>query len=159
MAALSYSAPGARPDNCVLGRDKPMDRSFSPTTMTRIYLIEDNPLIATTLTDGLQEFSECDVIGTATTSTEAIDWLKANPDQWDAAVIDVFLAEGNGLTVAQYLKDHKSPAQRTVVLMNYATSEVREGALSAGVDAVFDKSLQLEAFYDFCAALNITPRR
>jgi DNA-binding NarL/FixJ family response regulator len=159
MAALSYSAPGVRPDNDPLGRDKPMDRTLLPTTMTRIYLIEDNPLIATTLTDGLQEFSECDVIGTAATSNEAIDWLKANPGEWDAAVIDVFLAEGNGLTVAQYLKDNKSPAQRTVVLMNYATSEVREGALSAGVDAVFDKSLQLEAFYDFCAGLNITPRR
>ncbi|MDQ0607593.1 DNA-binding NarL/FixJ family response regulator [Variovorax sp. W1I1] len=160
MAALSYSAPGVRPDNDLLGRDKPMDRtSLSYTTMTRIYLIEDNPLIATTLTDGLQEFSECDVIGTATTSDEAIDWLKANPGEWDAAVIDVFLAKGNGLTVAQYLKDNKLPEQRTVVLMNYATSEVREGALSAGVDAVFDKSLQLEAFYDFCAKLNITPRR
>ena len=127
--------------------------------MTRIYLIEDNPLIATTLTDGLQEFSECDVIGTATTSGGAIDWLKANPDEWDAAVIDIFLAEGNGLAVAQYLKDNKSPAQRAIVLMNHATSEVREGALSAGVDAVFDKSLQLGAFYDFCAALNIAPRR
>jgi len=128
-------------------------------TMTRIYLIEDNPLIATTLTDGLQEFSECDVIGTATTSDGAIDWLKANPDEWDATVIDIFLAEGNGLAVAQYLKDNKSPAQRAIVLMNHATSDVREGALSAGVDAVFDKSLQLEAFYDFCASLNITPRR
>jgi DNA-binding NarL/FixJ family response regulator len=127
--------------------------------MTRIYLIEDNPLIATTLTDGLQEFSDCDVIGTATTSVGAIDWLRKNPEEWDAAVIDIFLAEGNGLTVAQYLQEHKSPAQRTVVLMNHATSEVREGALSAGVDAVFDKSLELEAFYDFCRALNISPRR
>jgi hypothetical protein len=27
------------------------------------------------------------------------------------------------------------------------------------VDAVFDKSLQLEAFYDFCKTLNISPRR
>jgi DNA-binding NarL/FixJ family response regulator len=127
--------------------------------MTRIYLIEDNPLIADTLTDGLQHFSECDVIGTATTSGDAIDWFKDNPEGWDAAVIDIFLAEGNGLTVAQYLQEHKAPAQRTVVLMNYATSEVREGALSAGVDAVFDKSLQLEAFYEFCRQLNISPRR
>lgn len=127
--------------------------------MTRIYLIEDNPLIATTLTDGLKHFSGCKVVGTATTSDDAIDWLKANPDEWDAAVIDIFLAQGNGLTVAQYLNDTKSPAQRSVVLMNYASSEVREGALSAGVDAVFDKSLQLEAFYEFCAGLNITPRR
>lgn len=126
--------------------------------MTRIYLIEDNPLIATTLTDGLQEFSECDVVGTATTSDDAIHWLKDNPEGWDAAVIDIFLAEGNGLTVAQYLKEHKSPAQRTMVLMNHTTSEVREGALAAGVDAVFDKSLQLEAFYDFCRTLNISPR-
>ncbi len=127
--------------------------------MTRIYLIEDNPLIATTLTDGLREFSGCNVVGTATTSDEAIDWLEANPDEWDAAVIDMFLAQGNGLTVAQHLKEHKLPVQRTVVLMNYASSEVREGAFSAGVDAVFDKSLQLEAFYDFCATLNISPRR
>ncbi|SEK06245.1 Response regulator receiver domain-containing protein [Variovorax sp. OK605] len=127
--------------------------------MTRIYLIEDNPLIADTLTDGLQHFCECDVIGNATTSDDAIHWLKDNPEGWDAAVIDIFLAEGNGLTVAQYLKEHKSPAQRTVVLMNYASSEVREGALSAGVDAVFDKSLQLEAFYEFCKQLNISPRR
>lgn len=126
--------------------------------MTRIYLIEDNPLIATTLTDGLQEFSECDVVGTATTSDDAIDWLRDNPEGWDAAVIDIFLAEGNGLTVAQYLKEHKSPTQRTMVLMNHTTSEVREGALAAGVDAVFDKSLQLEAFYDFCRTLNISPR-
>lgn len=127
--------------------------------MTRIYLIEDNPLIAATLADGLQEFSECNVIGTAATSRGAIDWLQDNPEGWDAAVIDIFLAEGNGLAVAQYLQAHKSPAQRTVVLMNYATSEVREGALSAGVDAVFDKSLELEAFYDFCKTLNISPRR
>lgn len=127
--------------------------------MTRIYLIEDNPLIAATVTDGLQAFSECDVVGVATTSDEAIHWLGANPQAWDAAVIDVFLAKGNGLTVANYLKQHKSPAQRTVVLMNYASSEVREDAQSAGVDAVFDKSLQLEAFYDFCRALNLSPSR
>ncbi|MFS2102579.1 response regulator [Variovorax sp. Varisp85] len=127
--------------------------------MTRIYLIEDNPLIAATLADGLQEFSECNVIGTAATSRGAIDWFQDNPEGWDAAVIDIFLAEGNGLAVAQYLQAHKSPAQRTVVLMNYATSEVREGALSAGVDAVFDKSHELEAFYEFCRTLNISPRR
>lgn len=122
--------------------------------MTRIYLIEDNPLIATTLTDGLHAFSDCKVVGTATTSDEAIQWLSANPEAWDAAVIDVFLAQGNGLTVARWLDAHKQPSQRTVVLMNYATSEVREGALSAGVDAVFDKSLQLEEFYAFCGELN-----
>src|SRR5688572_23962110 len=48
--------------------------------MTRIYLIEDNPLIATTLTDGLREFSGCEVVATASTSDEAIDWLDSNPD-------------------------------------------------------------------------------
>ncbi|KQX87217.1 response regulator [Variovorax sp. Root473] len=126
--------------------------------MTRIYLIEDNPLIATTLTDGLREFSGCEVVATASTCDEAIDWLESNPDGWDAAVIDMFLAQGNGLTVANHLKDRKSPVQRTVVFMNHATSEVREGALSAGVDAVFDKSLQLEDFYEFCRKLGISRR-
>jgi DNA-binding NarL/FixJ family response regulator len=126
--------------------------------MTRIYLIEDNPLIATTLSDGLREFSGCKVVATAASADEAIDWLDANPDGWDAAVIDMFLAQGNGLTVANHLKERKSPVQRTVVFMNHATSELREDALSAGVDAVFDKSLQLEDFYEFCRSLGI-PRR
>ena len=88
---------------------------------------------------------------------DVFKWV--DPDAWDAAVIDVFLAKGNGLTVANHLKERKSPVQRTVVFMNHATSEVREGALSAGVDAVFDKSLQLEDFYDFCRTLGIQTRR
>lgn len=166
MKALSDSMRRSRRDNARIGprqtddkRNQHRTRSPDCEQMTRIYLIEDNPLIATTLSDGLQEFADCDVIGTASTSGGAIDWLKNNPQEWDAAVIDIFLAEGNGLTVAQYLQEHKSPTQRTVVLMNHATSEVREGALSAGVDAVFDKSLELEAFYDFCKKLNISPRR
>jgi hypothetical protein len=36
---------------------------------------------------------------------------------------------------------------------------VREGAQSAGVDAVFDKSLQLDAFYDFCKSLGLSTAR
>jgi DNA-binding NarL/FixJ family response regulator len=153
METMTASA-GDKPSH-----DHEKDAPPGPRKMTRIYLIEDNPLIADTLTDGLQHFSECAVIGNATTSDDAIEWFEENPEGWDAAVIDIFLAEGNGLTVAQYLQARKSPAQRTVVLMNYASSEVREGALSAGVDAVFDKSLQLEAFYEFCRQLNISPRR
>lgn len=165
MTALSDSPRGPDGENHGVGPrqaahdENEYGKKPRPRKMTRIYLIEDNPLIATTLSDGLHEFSECNVIGTAATSRDAIDWFKDNPGGWDAAVIDVFLAEGNGLTVAQYLNEHKLPEQRTVVLMNHATSEVREGALSAGVDAVFDKSLQLEAFYDFCSNLNISPRR
>lgn len=163
MAALSDSPRHGDRDNAHVGPRQAghndENEHCEHRKMTRIYLIEDNPLIATTLSDGLHEFSECKVIGTAATSRDAIDWLKGNPEGWDAAVIDVFLAEGNGLTVAHYLNEHKLPEQRTVVLMNHATSEVREGALSAGVDAVFDKSLQLEAFYDFCRTLNISPRR
>lgn len=36
------------------------------------------------------------------------------------------------------------------------TATTSDGAIGT---TVFDKSLQLEAFYDFCATLNITPRR
>jgi DNA-binding NarL/FixJ family response regulator len=40
-----------------------------------------------------------------------------------------------------------------VVLTNYPTQEMRRRCLALGADAVFDKSNELEAFFEYCSSL------
>ncbi|CKS82859.1 Uncharacterised protein [Mycobacterium tuberculosis] len=44
----------------------------------------------------------------------------------------------------------RSPAQKVVVLSNYATPDIRRRCAEFGVDAVFDKSNEIDALVDFC---------
>jgi len=39
-----------------------------------------------------------------------------------------------------------------VVLSNYATADVRQRCAALGVDAVFDKSNEIDALVDYCIA-------
>jgi len=40
--------------------------------------------------------------------------------------------------------------QKVVVLSNYATPDIRRRCAEFGVDAVFDKSNEIDALVDFC---------
>ena len=44
----------------------------------------------------------------------------------------------------------RQPHQRVVVLSNYATPDVRVRCAQLGVDAVFDKSNEIDALVDYC---------
>ena len=44
----------------------------------------------------------------------------------------------------------RNPEQKVVVLTNYATPDIRVRCHQLGVDAVFDKSNDIEALIDFC---------
>jgi two-component system OmpR family response regulator len=115
----------------------------------RIYLVEDNPLILEWLAQALEELAQARVVGSAATQAEACQWLNGHPDDWDAAVVDLWLAQGNGIVLIKGL--NPSPAQKIVVLTNYPTPHMRELCMSAGADAFFDKSAELDEFIDFMA--------
>lgn len=40
--------------------------------------------------------------------------------------------------------------QKVVLLTNFATPDIRRRAKELGADAVFDKSTELDALFDFC---------
>jgi DNA-binding NarL/FixJ family response regulator len=44
----------------------------------------------------------------------------------------------------------RKPGQRVIVLSNYATLDVRQRCTELGVDAIFDKSNEIESLLDFC---------
>ena len=59
--------------------------------------------------------------------------------------------QGSGLGVLAACRDRASE-QKMVVLSNYATPDVRMRCAQLGVDAVFDKSNEIDALVDYCIA-------
>ncbi|MDM0108515.1 response regulator [Variovorax sp. J22R24] len=117
-------------------------------------LVEDSETIRDNLIPAMGELADIVVIAVAETAAEALAAMEEYSSYWDLAVVDLFLREGSGLTVLRACQS-RSPHQRAVVLTNYPTSQMRRRCLDLGADAVFDKSGELEAFFDYC---NATPR-
>jgi DNA-binding NarL/FixJ family response regulator len=113
-------------------------------------LIEDSKTIRDALIPSLAEIVGVEVIAIADTATSAIAALEEHKATWQLAVVDMFLKEGNGLAVLKACSDRRSD-QRVVILTNYATQDIRQSCAELGADAVFDKSTELEAFFDHCA--------
>jgi DNA-binding NarL/FixJ family response regulator len=114
-----------------------------------VFLVEDNPRIRESLIPALADLGSASVMATAESEDEAIAWLGRHKGQWDLAVVDFFLKQGSGLGVVTWCAG-RDPGQRVVVLTNYAAPSTRAACLDAGADAVFDKSIELEAFFDYC---------
>lgn len=110
----------------------------------RIYLVEDNPVILQWLAEALEELTDTRVVGSSGTEREACRWLSLHRLAWDVVVVDLWLAQGNGLEVIRRL--NRTLAQKIVVLTNYPTAQMRDLCLAAGADAFFDKSTEIDEF-------------
>ena len=115
----------------------------------KTYIVEDNPTIRENLIDTLEELAGVTTVGTAETENESKAWLAENRDEWDLAIVDLFLKQGSGLGVLAACRDRPS-RQKVVVLSNYATLDIRQRCAQLGVDAVFDKSNEIDALVDYC---------
>lgn len=122
-----------------------------------IFLVEDNVLIQNNLTAALEELSGAQVVASAKSEPAAIAWLVSHPGDWKLAVVDLFLELGSGLGVVKWCRE-RSANQRVVVLTNYANGGIARQAAVLGADAVFDKSIGLDAFFDFCTSYRIELR-
>jgi DNA-binding NarL/FixJ family response regulator len=114
------------------------------------YVVEDNPDIRENLAGTLQELTCLSVCGDSDTEADAVRWLRDPNHRWDIAIVDLFLKSGSGLHLVQQLR-RRSPRQKVVVFSNYANAMVRKRCAQLGVDAVFDKSTEIDALVDYCA--------
>ncbi|SEK17235.1 MULTISPECIES: response regulator [unclassified Variovorax] len=131
-------------------------------------LIEDNQTIRDSLIPALRDLAEIEVIAVAETASHAVAALSGSSDSsdsWQLAVVDLFLREGSGIDVLRSMQ-HRSSHQRVVVLTNYPTPEMRERSMRLGADAIFDKSTELDLFFEWCNQLhmvhlasNVAPRK
>lgn len=115
----------------------------------KTYIVEDNPTIRDNLIETLEELACIETVGTAETENDSKFWLLHNPSSWTLAIVDLFLKQGSGLGVLASLRERPS-RQKVVVLTNYATADIRQRCAQLGVDAVFDKSNEIDALVEFC---------
>ncbi len=115
----------------------------------RTYIVEDNATIRENLIGTLEELASVEAVGVAETEDEGKVWLTDHQEQWDLAIVDLFLRQGSGLGVLAACRDRR-PHQKMVVLSNYATPDIRMRCAQLGVDAVFDKSNEIDALVDYC---------
>ena len=117
----------------------------------KTYIVEDNATIRENLVGTLEELTCISAVGFAETEAEASRWLVEHGEDWELAIVDLFLKQGSGLGVLQICQARR-PHQKVVVLSNYATPDIRKRCAQFGVDAVFDKSNEIDGLIDFCIA-------
>ncbi len=115
----------------------------------KAYLVEDSPVIVENMIATLDEIAGVEVVANSAREADAIAWL-INPDnEWQLAIVDLFLQEGSGLRVLEACRQRQD-GRKMVVLSNFATTDVRRRCAELGADAVFDKSTELDALVEFC---------
>ena len=119
------------------------------TVTLKTFFVEDNATIRENLIETLLELTDVEPVGYAETEAEGTAWLTDPHNDWDLAIVDLFLRQGSGLGVVAACQKRK-PGQRVIVLSNYATLDVRQRCTELGVDAIFDKSNEIESLLDFC---------
>jgi len=114
-------------------------------------LIEDNELIRVNLIPAMEELANLEILAVTETEGSAIQILEEFAPIWEIVVVDLFLAEGSGMGVLKSCAS-RLPHQKAYVLTNYPTPEMRRRCKELGADGVFDKSNELDAFFDACLA-------
>jgi CheY-like chemotaxis protein len=111
----------------------------SMTTERRILLIEDSAVLTRRLVDLLSEPGRVAVAAQAATQSEAL--LRLQEAIFDVLVVDIELAEGNGVAVIRQARQLYPPDGQPliVVLTNYASDFVRDHCFAAGADYFLDK--------------------
>jgi two-component system OmpR family response regulator len=115
------------------------DSNGAQSAERRVLLIEDSEVLSRRLVDLLSEPGRLSVAAQAATQTEAVTRLKEGA--YDVLVVDIELAEGNGVAVIRHARQLYPPEVQPliVVLTNYASDFVRDHCFAAGADYFLDK--------------------
>lgn len=119
------------------------------TSMLKVFLIEDSPLLRDLLGGMLSELDGVEFCGSADGQADALRQLAATPA--DLVIIDIELKQGSGIGVLDALQTdsglYGTPTK--VVLTNYAHLTMRQRCERFGMDAFFDKSMQINELIDY----------
>lgn len=118
-------------------------------SLLRVFLIEDSLLLQELLGGLLSEIEGVEYCGCAVGEGEALQRLAETPV--DLVIIDIELRQGSGIGVLGMLQMdaglYGNP--RKAVLTNYAHATMRQRCERLGMDAFFDKSLQVNQLIDY----------
>ena len=115
------------------------------------FLVEDKPEIRDTVVEAMEEVAPLKFVGHAASEAAARQWLRTFNDDWQLAIVDLFLSEGSGFGVLRDCQSRK-PNQKVVVLTSYCHQNITDRCLQLGADRVFDKSADIEELVAYCQA-------
>lgn len=108
----------------------------------KVFLIEDARRIRSVLVDALQQTGQIEVIGFAEDERDALDQLRST--EWDVAIVDIGLREGNGLGVLAGLKCDAKTYGKRFVFTNSPSVALQTRSMALGADGFFDKARDLD---------------
>ena len=114
-----------------------------------VFVVEDNAEIQENLVGALEELTCVKVVGGTPTEEGALAWIAQHTD-WDLLIVDLFLKGGSGMRLVQRVQRARAE-QKIIVFSNYVNASVRKRCAQLGVDAVFDKSTEIDALVDYCS--------
>ena len=114
-----------------------------------VFVVEDNAEIHENLVGALEELTCVKVVGGTTTEEGALAWIAQHTD-WNMLIVDLFLKGGSGMRLVQRVQRTRA-GQKIIVFSNYVNASVRKRCAQLGVDAVFDKSTEIDALVDYCS--------
>src|ERR1700716_1769981 len=117
---------------------QPSDIHDGAASERRVLLIEDSAVLTRRLVDLLSEPGRGGVAAQAATQSEAV--MRLQEGAFDVLVVDIELAEGNGVAVIRHARQLYPPDAQPliVVLSNYASDFVRDHCFAAGRDYFLD---------------------
>jgi len=112
---------------------------------TRVFVVEDSPLIRQRIVDDLIAMGRFEIVGVAESQPDAVASIcKLCPD---IITTDIQLKEGSGIEVVRQVRANPGcPPPRIFVLTNYAYPEYRRTCLNSGADDFFDKTSDYARF-------------
>jgi len=122
--------------------------------MLKVLIVEDSPQVQRSLQTMLSSAPEIEVVGCAEDVAQALAFVEARRP--DVIVLDVSLRGGErGYDVLRHVR-REHPHTRVVVLSNFTWSAMREGFLSGGASAYFDKSFEFQKARDWIVGQSLT---
>lgn len=117
----------------------------------RVLIVEDDRYLVEELKRLLSMIDGCQIVYVSDVGDDALAWVAAHPKRWDLALIDIFLRQGHGFSVAKMCK--RVGSGKVAMMSNYARDEVKEQMAKQGIDAFFDKSADLNQLALYCRHL------
>lgn len=116
-----------------------------------VFLVEDRADIRDSLIEGMEELAPLQFVGQVAGETAARQWFDTNRDNWDLAIVDLFLTEGSGFGVLKVCQA-RHPWQKVVVLTSHSQKNILDHCWDLGADEVFHKAADVDKLVDFCRA-------
>ena len=107
----------------------------------KVFVVEDSALVRERLIEMIREVKGVDVVGEAGSYSTAVRGILST--QPDVAILDISLAEGNGIDVLAHVKP-RLPALKGIMLTNYNSPQHLKASADAGAEYFLDKSVDFE---------------